>query len=56
MSDIGTLIAWLLAGPRHAPVEVGGATAAFAAISGTDITAVLHSSGPRELTQREQQL
>lgn len=55
MKDIGVLIAWLLAAPRDCPVEHGGATAAFAAISGTDVTAVVHWRGPRELTQREQQ-
>jgi hypothetical protein len=56
VSDIGTLIAWLLAAPRHSPVEACGATAAFAAISGTEIAAVTHARGTRELTQREQQL
>jgi hypothetical protein len=56
VNDIGTLIAWLLAAPRHSPVEDCGATAAFAAISGTEITAAMHSRGSRELTQREQQL
>jgi hypothetical protein len=56
VNDIGTLIAWLLAAPRHSSVENCGATAAFAAISGIEITAVMHSRGPRELTQREQQL
>lgn len=56
MSDIGVLMAWLLTAPRDCPVEEGGATAAFAAISRNDITAVMHFRGPRELTQREQQL
>lgn len=56
MSDVGVLIAWLLTAPRECPVEDGGATAAFAAISGTGITAVMHFRGCRELTQREQQL
>jgi hypothetical protein len=56
MSDVGVLIAWLLTAPRDCPVEDGGATAAFAAISGGGITAIMHWRGPRELTQREQQL
>jgi hypothetical protein len=56
VNDIGTLIAWLLEAPRGCPVEQGGATAAFAAISGDPVTAVMGSRGPRELTQREQQL
>jgi hypothetical protein len=56
VSDAGALIAWLLAAPPRSAVEDCGATAAFAAISGTGITAVMHSRGPRELTQREQQL
>lgn len=56
MSDIGALMAWLLTAPRDCPVEDGGATAAFAAISRNDITAVMDFRGPRELTQREQQL
>jgi hypothetical protein len=55
VSDAGMLIAWLLAAPRDRPVEDGGATAAFAAISGAEITAVMQSRGPRELTRREQQ-
>ena len=55
MNDVGTLIAWLLEAPRGCPVEAGGATAAFEAISGTTVTAVMDARGPRELTQREQQ-
>jgi hypothetical protein len=55
VNDIGNLIAWLLAAPRGHPVENCGATAAFAAISGTRITAVMQFRGLRELTQREQQ-
>jgi hypothetical protein len=56
VSDIGTLIAWLLAAPRHSAVEDCGATAAFSVISGSEIAAVMHCRGSRELTQREQQL
>jgi hypothetical protein len=56
VSDVGMLIAWLLAAPPRSGVEDSGATAAFAAISGTDIAAVMQSRGPRELTEREQQL
>jgi hypothetical protein len=56
VSDIGTLIAWLLAAPRRSPVEDCGATAAFSVISGSEIAAVMHSRRSRELTQREQQL
>jgi hypothetical protein len=55
VNDTGALVAWLLSA-RDSHVEVSGATAAFAAISGTEIAAVMHSRGPRELTQREQQL
>jgi hypothetical protein len=55
VSDIGALIGWLLEAPRGRPVEECGATAAFAAISGAPVTAVIRSCGPRELTQREQQ-
>lgn len=55
MNDIGALISWLLEAPRGCAVEDGGATAAFAAISGEPVTAVMRSRGPRELTQREQQ-
>jgi hypothetical protein len=55
VNDIGALIARLLEAPRGCPVEEGGATAAFAAISGEPVTAVMQSRGPRELTQREQQ-
>jgi hypothetical protein len=56
VNDIGALMAWLLAAPRSRPVEQCGATAAFAAISGTDIAAVMHWRGTRELTAREQYL
>lgn len=55
MSDTGTLIAWLLAASGGCLVEDCGATAVFAAISGTDITAMMQSRRLRELTQREQQ-
>jgi hypothetical protein len=55
VSDIGALIAWLLTAPRGRPVEDVGATAMISAISGTEITVVMQSRGPRELTQREQQ-
>jgi hypothetical protein len=55
VSDAGALIARLLEAPRGRPVEDGGATAALAAISGTEITAVMASRGPCELTVREQQ-
>ena len=55
MSDARALIARLLDAPRSRPVEDGGATAALAAISGTEITAVMASRGPHELTRREQQ-
>ncbi len=41
MNDIGALIAWLLEAPRGCPVEEGGATAAFTAISGAPVTAVM---------------
>jgi hypothetical protein len=55
VSDIDALIARLLAEQHGRPVEDCGATAAFAAISGAEVTAVMASRGPRELTQREQQ-
>ena len=54
MNDVAALIGWLLEAPRGCPVEDCGATAAVAAISGAEVTAVMDSRGPRELTQREQ--
>lgn len=53
MSGIGTLMTRLLAAPAGQPVEDSGATAVFAAISGSEITAVMHSRTSRELTWRE---
>jgi len=50
------LIAWLLAPPQGTPIEQSGATAAFTAISGRAVAALMQSRGPRDLTQREQQL
>ena len=56
MNDIDALIGWLLEAPRgRYPVEDCGATALIAAISGTEVTAVMHSRGPKELTVSEQQ-
>jgi hypothetical protein len=55
MNDADALIAWLLARPEG-PVEDNGATAAFTAISGGEITAVMRSRRVRELTAREQYL
>ena len=56
MNDIDALIGWLLEAPRgRCPVEDCGATALIAAISGTEVTAVMHSRGPKELTVSEQQ-
>jgi hypothetical protein len=56
VSDATALIAWLRAEPPDAPIERSGATAAFAAISGHPITAVMQSRGARRLTHRERQL
>ena len=56
MSDIDALIGWLLEAPRGRQlVEDCGATKLLAAISGTEITAVMHSHGSRKLTAGEQQ-
>ena len=56
MSDLDAIIGWLLEAPRgRQPVEDCGATMLLAAISGTEITAVVHSHGSRELTAGEQQ-
>ncbi len=55
MNDIAALTAWLLEAPGGCPVEDCGATAVVAAISGAEVTAVMDSRGPRELTQREHQ-
>jgi hypothetical protein len=55
VNDVDALIGWLLEAPRgRCPVEDCGATALLSAISGTQVTAVIHSRGPRQLTQREQ--
>ena len=56
MSDVKALIAWLLGVPQDVPVEQCGATAAFAAISGHDVYAVMRWRGPRDLTPRERRL
>lgn len=54
MSDIDALIGWLLEAPcGGCPVEDSGATALITAISGTQVTAVMHSRGPRPLTRQE---
>ena len=45
MNDLAALVARLLSA-RDSHVEISGATAAFAAISGTEIAAVMHSRGP----------
>ncbi len=56
MSDVDAIIGWLLEAPRGRQlVEDCGATALLSAISGTEITAVMHSCGSRELTAAEQQ-
>ena len=56
MSDVDAIIGWLLEAPRGRQlVEDCGATTLLAAISGTQITAVMHSRGSRELTAGEQQ-
>jgi hypothetical protein len=55
VNDVDALIGWLLEAPRgRCPVEDCGATALLSAISGTQVTAVIHSRGPRQLTQPEQ--
>ena len=55
MNDVDALIGWLLEAPRgRCPVEDCGATALLSAISGAQVTAVIHSRGPRQLTQPEQ--
>jgi hypothetical protein len=56
VSDIDAIIGWLLEAPRGRQlVEDCGATMLLSAISGTKITAVVHSHGSRELTAGEQQ-
>lgn len=56
MNNVETLIGWLLEAPHgRYPVEDCGATALISAISGTPVTAVMHSRGPRPLTRQEQQ-
>lgn len=56
MSDVDAIIGWLLEAPHgQRLVENCGATTMLAAISGTEITAVMHSRGSRELTAGEQQ-
>jgi hypothetical protein len=56
VNDIDALIGWLLEAPRgRCPVEDCGATALISAISRTEVTAVMHSRGPKELTVSEQQ-
>jgi hypothetical protein len=56
VSNVETLISWLLEAPHgRSPVEDCGATALLSAISGTPVTAVMHSRGPRPLTRQEQQ-
>lgn len=56
MNEVDALIGWLLEAPRGGcPVEDCGATALLSAISGTQVTAVMHSRGPRQLSRREQQ-
>ena len=57
MNDVDALIGWLLEAPRGGcPVEDSGATALLSAISGTQVHAVMHARGPRQLTRQEQQL
>jgi hypothetical protein len=56
MTDAEALIIWLTASPAGRPVEDLGATAIFAAISGTDIAAVMRSRRVRRLTARERDL
>jgi hypothetical protein len=56
VSDIDAVIGWLLEAPRGRQlVEDCGATTLLAAISGTEITAVMHSHSSRKLTAGEQQ-
>ena len=50
MSDVDAVIGWLLEAPPGQLVEDCGATMLLAAISGTQITAVVHSHGSRQLT------
>ena len=57
MNDVDALIGWLMEAPGGGcPVEDCGATALLSAISGTRVTAAMHSRGPRQLTRQEQQL
>jgi hypothetical protein len=57
VNDVDALIGWLLEAPRGGcPVEDSGATALLSAISGTQVHAVMHARGPRQLTRQEQQL
>ena len=56
MSSVSALIERLLTAPQGVPVEESGATAAFVAISGCAVGAVMQTRGPRALTQHEQQL
>jgi hypothetical protein len=57
VNEVDVLIGWLLETPRgHRPVEDCGATALLSAISGTQVTAVMHAHGPRRLSRQEQQL
>jgi hypothetical protein len=55
MNDAGAFLAWLLASPPG-PVEDHGATAAFSAISGCEITAVMRSKRLRRLATGEKYL
>jgi hypothetical protein len=57
VNDVDALIGWLMEAPRDGcPVEDYGATALLSAISGTQVTAAMHSCGPKQLTRQEQQL
>jgi hypothetical protein len=57
VNDVDALIGWLLEAQHGGwPVEDSGATALLSAISGTQVTAVMHARGPKQLTRQEQQL
>jgi hypothetical protein len=55
MDDAGVFLTWLLGRPQG-PVENHGATSAFAAFSGCEISAVMRSRRVRRLTAREKYL
>lgn len=56
MNSADDLVKRLLEAPVGVPVEECGATAALAAISGRDITAVMRTRATRELTAAEQEM